>query len=394
MGKALRVLIIFIFLLGVGALVFAWMLYEKRLEFSERFNKFQKALAQLAAVVEREAPDKKAAGTSYEERDISDVTSRDVANPQRHNFWDQYINVFEENSPEMFVWGENEQRQIKKLFLTQPDANGNEQKVRNEIDPQNNKYRMDGPGTMQALLDSLVKRSKEQYNTLIETRDQLKRLREEYNKTVAELNSRKAEGRRDKKTIDDLLADKERLEGEIASLKRTISNLEQEIKELKDEIVEWKEKLLKKEKEYEALDLKTQQYVAQIDVLKDQIEKLKKQIIGDFKTDIVDDDEWLKVLPPGNNGRVVFVVNDLNFVVLQLDESFARLPKVLGENLDKLELEGIPLGIRRPGFDSPSGEFITRVRLRQVSRDKLLFIADILTDWQQAPVEVGDIVFF
>ena len=51
MGKTLRVLIIFIFLLGIGALVFAYLLFDKRKEFAERFKIFERAIPQLAPVV-------------------------------------------------------------------------------------------------------------------------------------------------------------------------------------------------------------------------------------------------------------------------------------------------------------------------------------------------------
>lgn len=37
--------------------------------------------------------------------------------------------------------------------------------------------------------------------------------------------------------------------------------------------------------------------------------------------------------------------------------------------------------------------FVTKVQLQQVSRDEKLAIASILSDWQQMPVQEGDIVF-
>jgi len=50
--------------------------------------------------------------------------------------------------------------------------------------------------------------------------------------------------------------------------------------------------------------------------------------------------------------------------------------------------------VRRPGFKSATGEFITRIKFRQVLRQKNLVVADILIDWQQSPVEINDAVFF
>ena len=50
--------------------------------------------------------------------------------------------------------------------------------------------------------------------------------------------------------------------------------------------------------------------------------------------------------------------------------------------------------MKRPGMKSAAGEFVTRIRLRQVIRDQNLIVADILIDWQQVPLEKGDVVFF
>ncbi len=76
-----------------------------------------------------------------------------------------------------------------------------------------------------------------------------------------------------------------------------------------------------------------------------------------------------------------------NFAVIGLGDQFM-------EELLSDESAGIPqveLMIRRPG---PTGAFVTKVRLIQVKKEDRLGICDILPDWQQAPVEKGDVAFY
>ena len=391
MGKTVRVLIIFIFLLGIGALVFSYLLYVKRLEFAERFVKFEEALPKLAAIIELEAPAKSLA-PNFEERDISDVIDREVPNPQRNIFWGTYDEALEDSPADFFVYGQAEKLQIRKLFYTEPDPAGNPVKV---IDPLTNKPRTDGEGTMQRLLDNMIKRSKEQHSTLIETRAQMKRLREEYNKTVEALNNAKKGWRLEKIEVTKLKNEISNLEAEISRHLTTIRRLEQDIKEKDDEIAELNDIIRDWEKKFEDLDRKAQQLAADNVRLQELLKIERDRGRGDIfiGTRDIDDEKWRELLSPGDKGVVMAVDNDLKYVVLKLNESFSRDPNVLGEDLS-LSLKGIPLNIRRPGLNSPSGEFVTRVRLRQVSKENHLYIAEIRVDWQQSPVEEGDIVFF
>ena len=57
-------------------------------------------------------------------------------------------------------------------------------------------------------------------------------------------------------------------------------------------------------------------------------------------------------------------------------------------------LPQLEMNVRRTGRHSASGDFVTRVKIRQAVRGKNLVVADILTDWQQVPVEKSDVVFF
>ena len=80
--------------------------------------------------------------------------------------------------------------------------------------------------------------------------------------------------------------------------------------------------------------------------------------------------------------------DDLAFVILnELNLSWHNLPEELGFRL-RIDLE---LLLRRPG---EGGKFVTKLKLVQVRRADKLGIADILTSWQQLPVQKDDVVFY
>ena len=392
MGKLLRVLIIFIFLLGVGALVLAYMLYEKRLEFSQRLEKFESNLPKIAAWMQTTSP--QADYPSHLERDIDDVTSRELSNPGRNNFWSTYNQALEDAPAggAMLNYNDSEKRrQLRKLFATTTDANGKEVIVKDEL---TRKSVTDGTGTMQALLDEIIKCSRGQYEVLVNTRTQMRSLREEYQKTIADLNEVKRSGRVDKKTIDTLNGTISRLEMEKSDLEQQIRRLEDEKKLFIEKIAELNDVVIKKETELKELGVKTEQIAADRDRLQKRVTDLENRPqtgIGIKASDDINDDEWRRRISPGDKGVVVAVDNNLNFVVLRLDPSFGT--DNTGVNIIA-PLQKIPLSIRRPGLNSPSGEFVTRVRLSQVVPEKNLYVADILIDWQQTTVEIGDIVYF
>ena len=85
------------------------------------------------------------------------------------------------------------------------------------------------------------------------------------------------------------------------------------------------------------------------------------------------------------------VDDNLKFVVVDLTD--AAMTELIGEQRDR-PMPQVELMVRRPGFKSLSGEFITRIKFRQVLRQKNLVVADILIDWQQSPVAKDDVVFF
>ena len=386
MGKLLRVLIIIIFLLGAASLTLAYLLFEKRLEFKGRLDIWETMLPKIAAWFAQDNPPDTPT-PQWEARDIDDVTSRVIATPNRSMFWDGYKYPLEMDGASdtlMSLTGDNFTRQFRSLYLMEDDANGNPARVKDDI---RGGYKTTGPGTMQQLLDDIRARAQAQYTTLVNTRAQLTALRKEYQDTVNNLNNVKAQGRRDKQTIDNLNERINRLEDEKTALERRIRELDATIVELNNEIKEKKEEIAWWEDEFNKLKLTTEQYAERIKVLEKIIRDTDPRG-RDPGSGIFDDEELRKLIDAGDKGTVVGV--ESTFVILKLDESFTQL---IGEKFSD-RLPSVPLYIRRPGFQSPSGELITRVRIRQVVREKNLYVADILTDWTQSPPEVGDIAFF
>lgn len=385
MGKLLRVLIVLIFLLGIAALVLAYMLYDKRVLFTERLKKFEKELPRIAATLEVEAPPERAVPGDWAERDIDDITSRINNNPNENSFWTTYRYGLEMDgeTPRFVLFSKTEQEQLRKLYAT--DSEGNRTK------DSYGEYATDGPGTLQDMLTKILKDAARQSQTLGETRQQLTTLRKEYLETVEELNNVKRASRADKKTIEDKEADIIRLNDDIRNLNTRIQRLESDKDALNDEIRELKDDIERRQKEID--DLKRANEI--LDKNNKELEKRIGILEGELKISVGGSSyktgEWEKIISLGDKGKVMSADNVNKFVVIELSDAFAT--EVFGEDRSK-DLQPVELSIRRPGFASPSGEFITRIRLRSVIREKNLYVADILPDWQQSDVEKGDVVFF
>jgi hypothetical protein len=90
-------------------------------------------------------------------------------------------------------------------------------------------------------------------------------------------------------------------------------------------------------------------------------------------------------ITPGIKGSVVRVDQKHQFIVMDLDPAFVtELLSVLTDG----RLPLIELLVKR-GED----QFITKVRIKQLKQDEGLAVGDILTDWQQGPIEIGDLIF-
>jgi chromosome segregation ATPase len=228
-----------------------------------------------------------------------------------------------------------------------------------------------GKGTMQYLLDELLGKAEEQLRRLNETRSQLASVRQELVTTIEELNQRKASLRSSLGEIAQLRQTVTEKDTQIAELGDQVQQLEEDKRGLEDEIAGQKNLIAKIEEEKRDLE--------------EEVVALEKRLKG--VPPPVDHPAARKV-DPGIKGRVASVNRDWNFAIVSLNDEFLR--GVLGEDLAG-EFQPVELLVKRADV---AGDFVTKVRITQVKRDKRLGIADILSEWQQAPVMAGDIVFY
>ncbi|MDE0837434.1 MAG: hypothetical protein OSB41_00115, partial [Kiritimatiellae bacterium] len=101
---------------------------------------------------------------------------------------------------------------------------------------------------------------------------------------------------------------------------------------------------------------------------------------------------------PGRKGTVVSVNAEWGYIVFEAGEGFIseldNISRTLERHLEASDLPSVPpvelLVKRGKSFKT----FVSKVRLRQLDRDNNLAVGDIMTDWQQSKIVVGDVIFY
>ncbi|MBP5542644.1 MAG: hypothetical protein ILM98_01105 [Kiritimatiellae bacterium] len=378
MGKVLRVLVVLIALLGLAALFFASKNYSKREALAGRAHALEEAVIRLAGTLEAEdLPDEQA--PSYPERDISPVTSRDLATPERADFWSGYKAKLEGRGepPPMLSYGSQAMRlQLRQYFKVGADG-------KYEINALTGSPSTEGAGTMDELLKRAQDRAKAQYNNLLATRSELSSVRAELVSTIEDLNRQKQSARADKRAIESLNGEVMRLGGEVRDIssKLTAANgkltaAQAQVEELTDTNATLQENIT--------------ELTARVEE-QEQIIRELKGAGGGLKVVQTSDAPFQEgSLTPGDKGRIVSSNEEWKYAVIEFTPEFVT--ELIGENRDRA-LPACEVMVRRAEGGSPDEAFVTRLKLRQILKEKNLVIADILTDWQQKPVKVGDVVF-
>lgn len=234
---------------------------------------------------------------------------------------------------------------------------------------------------MQEILDDIREYAARQLTRLDDTREELRKLREEYIQTVRELNQRKQELRQDKNTIV-------QLNNRIAQLEQTIRDKDREIAQLRDEIRGLNDTIADRDRQILEMQELIAERDAEIEFLKGRIRQLEGERPA---THELHGDIFVGKIEPGVKGSVSTINAEWGFTVLDLTDEFMR--EIMGELLDG-PVPRIDLYVRRPDkADGSVGEFVTKMRLRQIRTEEKLGVADILSNWQQLPVRTGDVVF-
>lgn len=378
MGKVLRIFVYIILVLSAVSLFFAWKLFEKRELLGARNRVFEDSFIKIARTVE--AADPADAAAPSVQKDISEVSDRELVNPERDAVLEAYpMKLEQQNLPTLDFGSTDKRLQLRSYYVL--DAEG-----KPVPDPVDNKPSTKGPGSMQELMDQLFERSKIQQATLNKTRSELTKMRELATVSVEEINRLKTDSRAtkvalkgEKEKVVTLTSEKETLEGRVAKLNAEKRELTAELTDAKNEI--------------ETLNEDKVTLTEDLAKIRQAFDELKAHYAGK-KTpagQAAGDSVALTALSAGDKGSVIEANDELKFVIINFSDD--AMVEMLGEERQNA-LPQFEMNIRRPGRQSASGEFVTRVKLRQAVRGKNLVVADILNDWQQVPVEKGDVVFF
>ncbi|MDA3797478.1 MAG: hypothetical protein PF692_00135 [Kiritimatiellae bacterium] len=366
MGKLVRVLVFLFLALSIGSLVLGTLLYMDKEIIKGRNQALETAVITLGLTIEK-GIDKEQTSVGFTAKDISPVTSEELSTPELSDFWDEYELYLETLDTETLKLKDRRQELMSYY----------------KIDPATGKPIKgitDGPGTLQGVLDDLIESAETQYDILNLTRQQLKEVRVELVDTIEELNRVKITARKDKATIVELNQQLTELQSEISRLEQKVELLQDEKQTLEDEVAEKTrenatllEEISQKNDEIEALKIK----------LTDEIAKGREPGRPDGSPAI--DDKALANINPGDKGKIIAVNSEWEFIVAELDPAFVT-------QLVNLTPEGTVPALEVMIKDE-NDKFVAKARLTQLKIAKNTAIFDVLSDWQTAPIEIGDVIF-
>lgn len=374
MNKALHVFVYLFLVLAGAALWFEVELNNKRQLLTDRNRMQENYLIKIAGTIEKADAEKGALAVLN--KDASPVEAKAVDNPDYENVLEDYNRHYEAANLETFNWNNQASReQLRKVYVY--DIEGNV--VMNGNQPQ-----MEGPGTEDELLSTLLDAAKAQQTRLNNTRAELEKLRGKLESAIDEINSMKGLSREDKLMIEEKKSEIARLEQEKAALEDTVTRLKVRIEELNAEVANLNDAVLTARNEAEEL----REELAKREKLVEQLKKLLADNINRGSSTAAG--TAVTSLPIGDKGKIVRVDNEHMFVIVEFTEE--AMKQLKGNNPDAV-LPALALGVKRTGFDGPAGEFLGRVKIRQEVKGKPYVICDILDSWKQADFAINDVVF-
>jgi myosin heavy subunit len=378
MGKLLRLLVIVILVLSAVSLLFAHKLFGKQELLVKRSSVLEEQVVKLVKTIE--AADAADAVAPEVKKDISEVTDRAIDNPDKEAVLEGYpIKLEQQNLPTLDFGSTDKRIQLRNYFAMGSDG-------KPVIDPLDNKPATKGPGSMQELLDQAFDRAKAQQAALNKTRAELTKMREKATSFVEEINKLKIDGRTAKAEVKTCREQVTTMTGEKEALEGRVTKLTSEKKELSAEAADAKN-------EVERLNEAKLTLTEDLAKVREAYEELKKKYAGKGSSigPAQDNGTTVSALSAGDKGKIIAANDDLKFVIVEFSDD--AVTEMLGAERQNA-MPQLDMNVRRTGRQSASGEFVTRIKLRQIVRGKNLVVADILSDWQQAPVEKGDVVFF
>lgn len=371
MNTLLRILVIITLLLNGVALWFANALYGKRELLIDRNIVLEDFIVTVAKTFEAEdAPHENTAG-NHEARDISAVTlaTADIT-PDRSDFWETYNEELEKMDNKSYSI-DGRRYDLQEIYVL--DSEGK------PVMDRTGKPTKEG-APMDVLLKEVQQKALDQRARINKVRGELTKVRTELEDTIAELNTVKKEGRESLKTIaarDETIAglesDKARLEEEKTALEEEKTILEDEKSSLQADL----------DKTQEDLDT----VIAERDQLKATIEKIIQT--GGAQKGGSASSAAVANVAAGVKGTIARVDNEYNFCIVKVSDE--TINELLGENRDR-ELPAVELLVRRAG--DANGTVLGKVRIRTITAEANALLCDILSDWKQEDLKVGDEVFY
>ncbi|MDD4870014.1 MAG: hypothetical protein PHR77_05590 [Kiritimatiellae bacterium] len=376
MGKALKILVICILVLSIVAVILAHMVYGKREQVIARNQILTSGYVKLAPTIEDKLADAAEQKNPPPGKDISPATPEFIDKaPEVSDFWTKKYSASLELGAQSML--DMNKRKGELMTLYKMNALGDI-----EVDSTTGAKRTDGEGTMQGIIEEMVKKSGEQLGRLNETRQMLAIVRDELIDTINDLNKNKIELR---KNIKDMNAQKVKLDETTAELERQKPLVQ--AAEAAKKVAEEKAADMEKQK----TDLETKYQELEIDFKKrdKELKELRKGLSEASSTAAATIKDQVFNFTPGVKGKVVAVNDKWNYILVELDDTF--LKEAMGEDLAKPAPTGVIMSVKRTGTPEI---FITKVRLTQIRAKNKHAIGDILADWKQQPVREGDVIFF
>ena len=208
---------------------------------------------------------------------------------------------------------------------------------------------------MQSQLDPLVAFADNRYEELQNTKKDLELTRADLAKTQDELATTKTALAASEQQVAELTTTVEQKDAEIAQLKGRADQLEQDKANLQLQVDDLNSKLVKSEEDMRDL----QDQVATLEKIVKEIDAQRTGAVGFIK--------------PGLSGKILVVNPSWNFVILDIGSEAGLVPtaEMLVHRNDNL---------------------VGKVRISSVRKN--MSIAEIMRDWEKAPIQEGDYVLF
>ena len=379
MNKAVHALVYVILAVAGVALYFEMNLFDKKELLKDSNEQLRNCIVKLSSFIEAEdaSADKPIeVGIDKEARE-----AREVDDPQLTELLDDYHPEYEKSNLKLMKWGDAQAVQLRKLYDLDSDGN-------KKPDPATpGKFVTKGPGTAQELIDRIIERAGKQYDKLNRTRTELAKVRTkiqelagEYNKLPKEIRLNKIEIEKKEKELEKLAEEKKTVEDELQKSKGEVEELKAEVTSLKEEVTAAKDE--------------TEAVKEDLNKAKETVERLTNMLKTQTAPRVASGSAAAGggQLTNGDKGKISAVDNERLYAVVKFDD--AALDELIGaERNGALPPHGMLVVRAVKGADgTESWKIVGKVRLRQWTPKTNLVTVDILQDWQQAPIEVGDVI--